>query len=112
VTILNAYLDSAGVDPQISNATRRFTYALDLYGQHRYRAACDEFLAVQKLNSHYPGIYTYIAGCQEKIKGGKGRAIGPVERIVIISVFFLLILGFLARRNIRRKLIVRKRHSA
>jgi serine protease Do len=111
VTILNAYLDSAGVDPQLSNATRRFTYALDLYSQHRYHAACNEFLAVQKLNGHYPGIYTYIASCQEKIKEGKGRAIGPVERIVIISAFFLLILGFLARRTIRRSLMASTRSS-
>jgi serine protease Do len=107
VTILNEFLRTAGVDPQISNATRRFTYALNLYGQHRYRAACNEFLAVQQLNGHYPGIYTYIAGCQEKINEGKGRAIGPVERIAIIfisiSAFFLLVLGLLARRATRTR---------
>jgi serine protease Do len=113
VTILNAYLDSAGVDPQTSNATRRFTYALDLYGQHRYRAAWNEFRAVQQLNGHYPGIYAYITDCQEKIKEGKGRAIGPVERIVLIAAFFLLILGYLASRTIRgRRLPVMTRRSA
>jgi hypothetical protein len=96
VTILNEFLRTAGVDPQISNATQRFAYALDLYSQHRYRAARDGFLAVQLLNSHYPGIYTYIADCQQNIKEGKGRAIGPVERIVIISTILLLVLGLLA----------------
>src|SRR5579863_2831116 len=54
VTILNEFLRTAGVDPQTSNATRRFAYALDLYGQRHYRAARAEFLAVQHLNSHYP----------------------------------------------------------
>ena len=103
VTILNEFLRTAGVDPQTSNASRRFAYALDLYAQHRYRAACDGFLAVQHLNSHYPGIYTYIADCQLKIKEGKGRAIGPVERIVIISAFFLLILGLLAAWSSRAR---------
>jgi serine protease Do len=113
VTILDAYLDSAGVDPQTSDATRRFAYALNLYGQQRYGAACKEFLAVQLLNTHYPGIYTYIADCQEKIKEGKGRTIGPVERIVIIAAFLLLILGFLAARTLRPSANPAKtRHSA
>jgi len=103
VTILDEFLRTAGVDPETSNATRRFAHALELYGQRRYRAARDEFLAVQHLNSHYPGIYNYITDCKEKIKEGKGRAIGPVEKVVIIAAFFLLILGFLAVRSATRR---------
>lgn len=103
VTILDEFLRTAGVDPQISNATRRFAHALELYSERRYRAASDEFLAVQRLNSHYPGIHNYISDCKEKIKEGKGRAIGPVEKVVIIAAFFLLILGFLAARTARRR---------
>ena len=103
VTILDEFLRTAGVDPQISNATRRFAHALELYGQRRYRAAGNEFLAVEHLNSHYPGIYNYIADCQEKIKEGKGRAIGPIERVLTIFGFFLLILGFFVVRTATRR---------
>lgn len=103
VTILDEFLRTAGVQPQASAATRRFAYALDLYEQHRYRGAGDEFLAVQQLNSHYPGIYTYIADCREKIKEGKGRSIGPVERIVTISALCLAVLAILAAWNARRR---------
>ena len=103
VAILNEYLDSAGIDPQPSTASRRFTYALDLYGQRRFSAARDEFQAVQQLNDHYPGIYSYIAECEQNIKEGKGRAVGPVERIVIISAFFLLIFAFLANMTAKKR---------
>lgn len=96
VAILDEYLDSAGVDARTSDATQRFSYALDLYGQHRFHAARDEFLAVQRLNGHYPGIYNYITECNENIKEGKGRAVGPVEKVVIVTAFFLLVLIIIA----------------
>jgi hypothetical protein len=104
VSILNEYLDSADVNPAPSEASRRFARALDTYGQHRYTVALKEFRAVQHLNNHYPGIYTYISECQATIKAGKGRAIGPVERIVIIAGFILVLLAALA--------LVKTRHFA
>jgi serine protease Do len=96
VSILNEFLDKADIKPAPSQAASHFALALDLYDEHRYHSAWQEFLAVQKLNSHYPGIYTYIAGCEEKIKAGKGRVIGPVESIVIIAGLLLLALVGLA----------------
>jgi serine protease Do len=102
VSILNEYLDSAGVNPAPSEASRRFAHALDTYGQHRYNTALKEFRAVQQLNNHYPGIYTYIGDCQAMIKAGKGRVIEPVERIVIISAFILVLLAVLAFVKTRR----------
>lgn len=104
VSILNEYLDSADVNPAPSQASRRFAHALDTYSQRRYNNALKEFRAVQLLNNHYPGIYTYIGDCQAMIKAGKGSIIGPVERIVIISTFILVLLGVLA--------IVKTRHFA
>ena len=96
VSILNEYLDSADVNPAPSEASRRFAHALDTYGQHRYNVALKEFRAVQQLNNHYPGIYTYIGECQAKIKAGNGHPIGPVERIVLIAGFILVLLAVLA----------------
>lgn len=103
VSILNEYLDSADVNPAASEASRRFAHALDTYGQRRYNAALKEFRAVQQLNSHYPGIYTYMDDCQAMIKAGKGHAIGPVERIVIIAGFILVLLAVLAVAGARRR---------
>jgi S1-C subfamily serine protease len=102
VTILDEYIDSAGIDPEPGDATLHFTRALNSYGQRRYSAALAEFLAVRKLNAHYPGIYSYIADCQEMIKDGKGRPVGPVERVLFISAALLLLLWLLSRLVVRR----------
>ena len=96
VVILDEYLDSAGIDPEPSTASRRFSHALDLYAERRFGAARDEFKAVQRLNNHYPGIYDYIEECEQNVREGKGRAVSPVERIVVITAFFMLVFGFLA----------------
>ncbi|HVS96608.1 MAG TPA: trypsin-like peptidase domain-containing protein [Puia sp.] len=103
VTILNEYIDSANIDPQPGAATLHFTHALECYGEHRYSAALKEFGQVQKLNRHYPGIYDYIADCQEMLKDGKGRAVGPVERILLISAGLLLLLWIVARWAVVRR---------
>lgn len=102
VAILNEYIDSAGIDPQPGTATLHFARALDCYSQHRYSAALKEFQVVQKLNRHYPGIYDYIADCQEMIKDGKGRPLGPVERILLIFAGLLVVLGILSWFRVRR----------
>jgi serine protease Do len=104
VSILNEYLDSAAVNPAPSEASRRFAHALDTYDQHRYSTALREFRAVQQLNAHYPGIYTYIGDCLAMIKAGKGSAIGPVGRILIISGILLVILSTLTYLSGRRTL--------
>jgi hypothetical protein len=104
VSILDEYLDSAGVDPGPSQASRRFAHALDTYGQHRYNKALKEFRAVQQMNNQYPGIYIYIGDCQAMINAGKGRIIGPVERIVIICAFIIVLLGALT--------VIKTRHFA
>ena len=109
VSILNEYLDSAGVTATPGLATRRFARAMDAYAQHQYRAALQGFQGVLRLNSHYPGIYTYIAECQANIKNGKGNASGPVERILVIATLLLVLLAILANLGIRR---ARKRRSA
>jgi serine protease Do len=112
VSILNEYLDSAAVNPAPSEASRRFAHALDTYDQHRYGTALREFRAVQQLNAHYPGIYTYIGDCQAMIKAGKGSAIGPVGRILIISGFLLALLSVLAVFGGRRDAAFKTRRSA
>lgn len=102
VSILNEFIDSAGLDPEPGDATIHFTHALNSYDQRRYSAALKEFLAVQKLNPHYPGIYAYIADCQEMIKDGKGRPVGPVERVLVICAGLILLLWLLTRLAARR----------
>ena len=103
VTILNEYLDSAGITAGPGNATRRFARALEEYDGHQYSTALRGFDAVLKLSPHYPGIYTYITDCRDKIKMGKDRRTGPVERVLFIATLLLALLTVLAKLGIRRK---------
>ena len=96
VTILDEYLDSAGITPTPGRTTRIFARALDYYEQQQYRAALREFEKVRQLNVHYPGIYTYIANCKDNIKNGKARIVGPVERLLFIIGCFLLFIAAIA----------------
>lgn len=96
VTILDEYLDSAGITPTTGHTTLIFARALDYYEQQQYRAALREFEKVRQLNDHYPGIYTYIANCRENIKNGKARIVGPVERLLFIIGCFLLLIAAIA----------------
>ena len=102
VTILDEYLDSAGITPTPGYTTHIFARALDYYEQQEYRAALREFEKVRQLNDHYPGIYTYIADCRDNIKNGKARIAGPVERILFIIGCFLLLIAVIAVWKIRR----------
>ena len=102
VTILDEYLDSAGITPTPGQTTRIFARALDYYEQQQYRAALREFEKVRQLNDHYPGIYTYIANCRENIKNGKAKIVGPVERLLFIIGGFLLLIAAIAVWKVSR----------
>jgi serine protease Do len=102
VTILDEYLDSAGITPTPGHTTRIFARALDYYEQQQYRAALREFEKVRQLNDHYPGIYTYIADCRDNIKNGKAKIVGPIERLLFIIGGFLLLIAAIAVWKVRR----------
>jgi S1-C subfamily serine protease len=93
VSILDEFLDSAGIRPVPSSVTRFFADALGFYEAHQYRNALYLFEKVGRLNPQYPGINTYIADCTRKIDG-KGNKLSPIERLLIIFCLIgLLIAG-------------------
>jgi serine protease Do len=93
VSILSEYLDSAGITPHLSRSAQVFAEALAFYNQGHYATALKKFEEVQQLNSHYPGIYNYMADCQDNIKKGKGRKTGAVEHMLLIASILLLLAG-------------------
>ncbi|HZE85157.1 MAG TPA: S1C family serine protease [Puia sp.] len=91
VTILNEYLDSAGITPKMSDASRLFAEGLAFFGKQYYRAALKKFGAVRDLNNSYPGIYQYIADCRAYIGRGKSRGSGPVEHLLLYGGMLILL---------------------
>jgi S1-C subfamily serine protease len=101
VTILDEYLDTAGITPQLSQSSRLFAQAVAFYEQGHYKSALRKFRNVQQINSQYPGLYTYINDCKDNIKKGMDHSSGPIERILIIIVFLLLAGGAFALKNLQ-----------
>lgn len=102
VAILDEYLDSAGINPTTSRSTLLFSKALAAWRQHHYQAALDKFQEVQQLNSHYPGLYVYIADCKQNIMNGRNRATNPIARLLIISSAILVLVILLSALRMRR----------
>jgi serine protease Do len=96
VTILDEFLDSAGITAVPGHVTPLFTQALSYYEQQQYRAALHEFEKVSQLNSQYPGIEAYIIDCRQKIMDGKGKIFGPLERLIFIVSFLILLIAAIA----------------
>ena len=96
ITILNEYLDTAGITPRVGRATGLFAQAIAFYGSHHYRTALKKFEALRKLNDSYPGLYTYINDCRDNIKKGNDKGSGPTEYVMLIAALILLLTGGIA----------------
>jgi serine protease Do len=94
VSILNEFLDSAGIRPVPSSVARLFADALGFYEAHQYRNALHLFEKVGRLNPQYPGINTYIADCTRKIDG-KGNKLNPLEFLLILLTFIGLLIALI-----------------
>jgi len=106
VKILDEYIDSAGITPRLSRATELFAGALSLYNDQYYRSAAKKFREVSRLNSGYPGIYSYLAECENNIEKGNNRAAGPVEHMLLyggLIILLLILFAILATRFSRRR---------
>lgn len=96
ITILNEYLDTAGITPRVGRATGLFAQAIAFYGSHHYRTALKKFEALRKLNNSYPGLYIYINDCRDNIKKGNDKGSGPTEHVLLIAALILLLTGGIA----------------
>lgn len=92
VSILNEFVDSAGIRPAPSPLTELFARALEYYEQHQYRSALHEFQKVSRQNPQFPGINAYIADCTKKINGN-GTNLNAVERLLLILGFIGLLIA-------------------
>jgi serine protease Do len=96
VTILDEYLDTAGITPSLSKSSRLFAEALFFFDQQHYRAALKKFKEVRQLNNYYPGIHIYIADSKNKITQGKDKGSGPIEMILLIASLIILLTAGIA----------------
>ena len=105
VSILYEFLDSAGVEPNISEATKFFSEAIDCFGKHYYRKALKNFEAVKKLNPDYPTLETYIADCKTHIEKNEDLGSERVKYILTTAgISFFLLMIFISSRKRKKNL--------
>ncbi|HTR30556.1 MAG TPA: S1C family serine protease [Puia sp.] len=92
VSILDEFVDSAGIRPSPGPLTRLFARALGYYEQHQYRSALHEFQKVSRQNPQFPGINAYITDCTKKIKGNRTN-LNAEERLLLILGFIGLLIA-------------------
>ena len=90
VAILDEYLDTAGISPQLSQSSRLYAQGVAFFDQAHYKAALRKFEEVKRLNSTYPRLYIYIEDCKSRIKKGMDHYSGPIERMLFL---ILLVMG-------------------
>ena len=100
VSILNEFLDSAGIEADISKATIIFAEALDCFDKHYYKKALHHFEEIKKLNPNYPTIEIYIADCKTRIANKEDVGNDNLKYILtaIGIALFLVLVFFLFRR--------------
>ena len=93
VSILDEYIDSAGINTTPGPVSRIFAHALIYYEQRQYHNALRDFEKVNQMNSQYPGVDSYIIDCRKRIKDGTGVYLSPEERMLVIFSFLLLLIA-------------------
>jgi serine protease Do len=96
VSILNEFIDSAGIQPNVSKATKLFSEALIYFSGHFYRKALGCFEEVKKINAHYPTIENYMEDCKRRIDKKEDIESQNAKNILIsIGAICLLLILFI-----------------
>ncbi|HXB43995.1 MAG TPA: trypsin-like peptidase domain-containing protein [Puia sp.] len=103
VSILNEFMDSAGIEPAVSNATKLFVEGLDWFDRHYYRKALRDFGELSNLNVNYPTVQNYIAACKIRIARGEDIEAKIVKRILVgLGLLLLVLIIYVAFRKKRK----------
>jgi len=103
VSILNEFMDSAGIQPEVSKATKLFTAGLNCFDKHYYRKALKSFEATIKINDTYPTVQDYISTCKSRIDKGEDVESKIVKYILLgVCLFLLALVLYIAFRKKRK----------
>ena len=102
VSILEEFLDSAGVAAHPGETSLLFGDGVVYYDRELYKDALKKFQEVNEINKHFPGLAYYIADTQKRLKQKEEKKSSMVR--VDLIVFGLFLLGtLLIFRYFRKK---------
>jgi serine protease Do len=73
LSVVKEYLDSAGVKPQMSQASLAWRKGLDYFYRDYFSKAQEQFRTVEKLNGHFPQLNYYRDASEKMIEDGQDR---------------------------------------
>jgi S1-C subfamily serine protease len=102
VSILQEYLDSAGVIANPSETSLLFGDAVVFYDRELYSDALKKFKQVRKLNKHFPGLAYYIKESEKRLQQNDDKNSSMIR--VDLFVFGLFLFGaIMLFRYLRKK---------
>lgn len=102
VSVVKEYLDSAGVTPQMSQASLAWYKGLDYFYNESFSKAENQFRAVEKLNANFPQLHYYRSEAQKMIDSGKDRESFLEKSVFRIFAIIFVVGGLLIVYNWRR----------
>jgi serine protease Do len=107
VSILQEYLDSAGVIAHPSETSLLFTDAVVFYDREFYKDALKKFKQVDELNKHYPGLAFYIKDSERRLMQNDEKKSSMIQVDLLVFGLFLfgaiMLLRYLRNRGFRPK---------
>lgn len=91
VSIIMEFIDSARVEPALSQATVIYNKGLEYFYKEYYARALEKFEEVQRINEKYPQLTYYINICHTQIKGGHDKESFAQKTIFRVIAFFVII---------------------
>jgi serine protease Do len=102
VSILQEYLDSAGVTAVPGEISQLFGEGIVYYEQAYYKNALAKFRKVSEINPHFPGVAFYIKDAEKRMKQNEEKKSSMIG--VDLLVFLLFLLGAIVLfRYLRKK---------
>jgi hypothetical protein len=89
VSILEEYLDSAGVTAHPSETSQIFGDAVVFYDREFYSDALKKFREVSELNNHFPGLAYYIRDTEKKLRQKDEKKSSMIRTDLLVFGIFL-----------------------
>jgi serine protease Do len=107
VSILQEYLDSAGVTAAPSETSQIFGDAVVMYDRQLYRDALSKFRKVNELNKHFPGLAFYIKDTDNRLHQNDAKKASMIRVDLLVFGLFLfgaiVLFRYLRKRGIKLK---------
>ena len=91
VSVIQEYIDSAKLKPEISIVSQLFNEGLSMYYKEYYRNALRKFESVQELNKDYPQLYLFISNSKKSIDAGTDKQSFLFKAILLFAIAIIMV---------------------